>query len=1324
MGKTIKIKNNLPVKKELSQKNNSIFLNKSIRQLFLVSSTFAYVALPAAATSTSNSESNVVHNDSLRQSSDQPSPLFNYQQDQDKYLNGSKPLVTLSPDEQARTPTTIQNNNQATVSGSSLALDQLDQIGRIWISEAPALLVPKLSLSAPAEVVLDDKQIKADIVFNLFCNYTAFIKKAEIYIYAPNDNDRIKPLAVIPVAINTLNNQQSISWSGVLAQASSLQVGQYLSYSVRVYDAEGRWDETFAKKIKLVSAQQNSEWLNQQKNNTDLIIHLKSQEAGLSLEEYSNTLSNYGNDQLIIQNIPLLGSSVKLRGQDIEPGYEIRINQQPISIDTNRQFTAEYLLPVGEHEFKVEAVAANREIAQTLKTRISGEHFFMVGLADLTFSKNTYSGALEAVNAEDYERFTGHHTDARLAFYLKAKIKGKYLLTAQADTQEKDIHQLFDRFFKADRTDIFRAIDPEQYYPIYGDDAIPIQDIDTSGRLYVRLDWDKSYINWGNVRTEFDSNKIASFNRNLYGAKIVYRSLSTQSLGEPRSQLKAIAAHQQTAPGRSEFLGTGGSLYYLHHTDIVPQSEKLILQVREKGTDRIKASFDLKAGRDYELDAFQGRILLTRPLQQINKDNALLEDFTSAYLENILVSQYEYYPSNWDTENLTAGFSTKQWLGDHVAVGANHVKENRSGQDFELAGLDLTLQAGAGTWLKVEQARSKSTLASRFFSSDGGLQFNEIKAQSTDLKEGAAQEGEAFSIEARLNTQELEWTENPWKSAFWIKQRSPQFSSESISGAGKQTTDKGIELIAQVSPEFQWVLSYKTLDNKIQNKVTVNPAAVDLLEVKTSYESLSTAKVGWVWQASENWNLQSQLQYLKEEKSLSSTSEAGLIGLQLTRHFSPDFQAFLFSQNSFAHQNYAPNNALGMGLKYSFYKGSNLTVDYTQGDRGQSISATTDLQLSSKYSIFGSYSYTPNTSENSLTDYFITSRSFTEQTSWTVGQRLQLNDQIRAVTETRLQQDQSSNALIHHLGFEYAPTQQWNLGLSFQNGKVENPQSQAVVQRESVSLSAAYNHHRINAASKLEYRSDASLGSNTADTHQWLTSNRLTYQLTENWRVIAKLNYSKTQQDLLLSKEQLISNQNNRSSVTQATWAEANLGFAWRPTSGRWSVLAKYGYLYDLAPLGQQGNNRSTFDQESHIVSVEANYELNRQIDLAGKIAQRKTLTRLERGQGPWFSNNATYAAAQVKLKLRGLLGDSAHTNSNSSQSKDDLWSGWAILSEYRALKTENDGFKKGAVISIEKDINKYQKISVGYNFSDFSSDISQLSYKSKGFFINFVGRF
>ena len=183
------------------------------------------------------------------------------------------------------------------------------------------------------------------------------------------------------------------------------------------------------------------------------------------------------------------------------------------------------------------------------------------------------------------------------------------------------------------------------------------------------------------------------------------------------------------------------------------------------------------------------------------------------------------------------------------------------------------------------------------------------------------------------------------------------------------------------------------------------------------------------------------------------------------------------------------------------------------------------------------------------------------------------------------------------------------------------------------------------------------------------------------------------------------------------------MGFAWRPITGRWSVLAKYGYIYDLAPVGQTTSSGANYDQESHIASIEANYEVNSYLDTAAKLAQRQTSTRLERGKGAWFSNNATYAAAQVRLKLRGF------SNSNQSpmvanKKSNDLWNGWSVLSEYRMLKTENDGVKKGALVSIEKDINQYQKISVGYNFTDFSSDLSQLSYKSKGFFINFVGRF
>jgi hypothetical protein len=1315
MEKKIKRNAQLPRKLVLSRELSSACMGTKVMQFFIVSSTFALASVPNHANA-----SNLDRHKNI-QSKDAALNEVNAGLD-DK----SEILVLAHP-----------INTSAVTVQSSLVLDQLDQIGRVWISEAPSLLTPKLSLTAPTRVVFKNNKISDGINFNLFCNYSAFIKKAEILIYSANDTDRVKPIIVLPIEIKTLNNQQTISWNGQIPASVILQLGQQLSYSLRVYDALGRWDETFAKKIKLVNEEQNFELLNQLKNNTDLTSQIKSQEAGLSLDEFVIAESNWGNDNLVIQNIPLIGSSVKLRGQDIEPGYDIKVNQQIISIDSSRQFTTEYLLPVGQYEFEVEAASKDKKISQTLKTKISGEHFFMVGIADLTYSKNSYSGALEAVNADDYKRFTGNHTDGRLAFYLKAKIKGQYLLTAQADTQEKDLKELTKNFLKADRTDVFRRIDPELYYPIYGDDSTPIKDIDTSGRLYIRLDWDKSYVNWGNVRTEFDSNKLASFNRSLYGSKIAYRSVATTQLGEPQTQVKTIAAQQQTAPGRSEFLGTGGSLYYLRHTDIVPQSEKIILQIRESGTGRVRSNYDLKAGRDYEMDAFQGRIILSRPLRQISKDNSPLDDFASAGLENILLVQYEYYPADFDTENYTAGVNAKQWLGEHVALGASYVKENRTGQDFQLSGLDLTLQAGAGTWLKVEGAQSKSTLAERFFSTDGGLKFNEIKALGAPGMLGTdTSKGEAFSIEARFNSQELNWTENPWKSAFWIKQRSPQFSSENTSGLGKQTVDKGFELVGQINSDLQLVVSHKNLETSTEQLLDAESAANDNLPVKTAIETLSSTKAAVVWQISNSLVFQSQLQHVKEEKTDLLPSEAGLLGFQLTKNINPQLEVFILTQNSFAQQNYANNNAAGVGVKYLFNKGSSVSVDYTQGDRGSALTAATDIKITPAYSVFGSYSYSPKTSENSMADYLISSRSFTEQTSWAIGQRFLLNEKTKAVTETKLQEEFNTNSLMHHLGLEYTPFTSWNFGLSLQKGQLTNRQNDEAIQRQAASLSATFNNQKIEWSSKLECRIDSSSAQSLAKTEQWLSTNRLAYKVSDDWRLIAKLNYSTTVQNT--SENNLgINDSNNPASVssvntlgsTQAKLLDVNLGFAWRPITGRWSVLAKYGYLYDLAPLGQISNNGSAFDQESHIFAIEANYELNRDVELAGKLAQRQTLTRLERGQGPWFSNNATYGAAQVRLKLRALTDLQLSSNKttidfSSHQASDNLWKGWAVLSEYRALKTEQDGVKKGALVSIEKDINKYQKISVGYNFTDFSSDISQLSYKSKGFFINFIGRF
>ncbi|MBO7942654.1 hypothetical protein JTP77_043145, partial [Streptomyces sp. S9] len=77
--------------------------------------------------------------------------------------------------------------------------------------------------------------------------------------------------------------------------------------------------------------------------------------------------------------------------------------------------------------------------------------------------------------------------------------------------------------------------------------------------------------------------------------------------------------------------------------------------------------------------------------------------------DQVLLADYEYVPTGFDPDDTTLGFRGKHWFGEHLAVGATWIDENRSGEDYGLQGADVTLQAGRGTFLKLENSRTQAT---------------------------------------------------------------------------------------------------------------------------------------------------------------------------------------------------------------------------------------------------------------------------------------------------------------------------------------------------------------------------------------------------------------------------------------------------------------------------------------------------------------------------------------------------------------------------------------------------------------------------------------
>lgn len=363
-------------------------------------------------------------------------------------------------------------------------------------------------------------------------------------------------------------------------------------------------------------------------------------------------------NDLRLQNIPVYGSRIRIAGQDVADNYRIQINDVTMPLDQYGKFAYEYIMPVGQYDFDVKLLNREGDVKERgeLNVDVTGKHMFMVAIADVTAGQNNVSGSIEQLAVDD--NFDENiFIDGRLAFYLKGKTKGKYLITAQMDSTEEEIKDIFKNIHRKDPRSVFRRLDPDRYYPVYGDDSTTYSDTDSQGRMYVRVDWDKSHALWGNYNTGVTGTEFGQYNRSLYGAKLDRRSLSTNEYGESNTQINAFVSETQSALGHSQFLGTGGSLYYLKHRDILPGSDKVRVEIRDRDSDRVVENVILYRGADYEIDELQGRIILAKPLYQITqqyvpsliKDNPL--DGNRVYL----LADYEYVPDAFSPDHLTAG---------------------------------------------------------------------------------------------------------------------------------------------------------------------------------------------------------------------------------------------------------------------------------------------------------------------------------------------------------------------------------------------------------------------------------------------------------------------------------------------------------------------------------------------------------------------------------------------------------------------------------------------------------------------------------------------
>ena len=577
---------------------------------------------------------------------------------------------------------------------------------------------PRLAVTAqPARIdVAEDEngfRQASPVRFRMYTNYSHFIDRAEIRVFRTGQSLGSLPLEVVPLDVEGI-----AEWRALPDDFRA--PGDELAYVLRVYGEEGNFDETRPQPLWVVYGD-------------------TSPADAAEVEDEPNLLAAYGENRLGLHNIGLSSGTVSVHGNNVPEGHEVWVAGRPIPVDENGSFVAEEILPQGQHT--VEVAVLDKEGAGELYLRdmeFENNDWFYVGMADLTVSANDTNGPMDLLQGDESQYRYDSNVDGRLAFFVNGKFGDHWKVTASADTREGPVEDLFSNFLNKSPDSLFRRIDSDYYYPTFGDDSTVQELAPTMGKFFVRVASDDNYGQWGNFKVAYMNNELARVDRGLYGANAHYESEGATEFGDKRFMIDAFAAEPGTVGSREEFRGTGGSLYFLQHQDLLVGSERLRIEVRDKASGIVTGVVNLTPGIDYDIDYLQGRVLLTEPLASTSDDNLLVRSGALSGDEAYLVVRYEYTPGFDDIDAVSFGGQAHYWVADLVRFGVTSNVNEQNGEDSSLTAYDVTLKLAPDSWLKLQQAQSEGLVSLPVVSTDGGFDFNSPDASVFTNAEAAA----------------------------------------------------------------------------------------------------------------------------------------------------------------------------------------------------------------------------------------------------------------------------------------------------------------------------------------------------------------------------------------------------------------------------------------------------------------------------------------------------------------------------------------------------------------------------------------------------------
>jgi hypothetical protein len=399
-----------------------------------------------------------------------------------------------------------------------------------------------------------------------------------------------------------------------------------------------------------------------------------------------------------------LGLSGGSNGDSVDPDH-----QQTISLKSGE---ASLVLIAGNAPGDVELRALMGEVEARTSLRFLPEirPTILVGLIEGSIGSAAPDRAWQDLHG---------NASGRANIFYRGSLLEKYLLTVAYDSHSR-LHQVEgqNRLFQLDPQD--------RIYPLFGDSSTWFEAAPSNSKLYARLDRGPSFLLFGDFNPDQNAaaalrpqsntsfqpasltdqpglrsntpRQFTGYSRNLTGIKIH---------GEDHrgDTITITGARPETAFSRDVFPGGYFGLIQLSQMGILPGSENVVLEVRDRRSPEIILSQEtLIRSADYNLDVDTGSIFLLRPISSFDYALNLLQ----------IVVTYEYFSRGLSSAVYTArGRMYLPSYGLRMSPSMISQSQSQAGLGaFDLAGADLQKSLLHGGSLQLEWGMSHGQVAS------------------------------------------------------------------------------------------------------------------------------------------------------------------------------------------------------------------------------------------------------------------------------------------------------------------------------------------------------------------------------------------------------------------------------------------------------------------------------------------------------------------------------------------------------------------------------------------------------------------------------------